>query len=164
MPKTLTAALAAIATALGLLTVTPVAAAPASGVTITDAWIRSSDYSNHVGGMTGVFAKITNRTNHTVTLIGGSTKVAPIVQTHQMVNGMMTEKAGGIKIAKGATVMLQPGGLHVMLMNLKQPILAGDVVEFTFAFKGAKAQTLRLIAKPVVAGGESYTPSPSPTN
>jgi len=165
--KKFTAGFVSLAVALSLLTpavVLPAQAAPNAGVTITDAWIRSSEYSDHIGGMTGIFAKITNRTNHTVVLTGGSTKIAPMVQTHQVINGVMSHKDGGIKIAKGATVTLQPGGLHVMLMNLQKPIVAGDIVKFTFAFKGAKSQTFNLVAKPVVAGGESYSPSPAPTN
>lgn len=167
MPRKIAAGLAAASLALILLAsvaTSPAQAAPNAGVTITDAWIRSSEYSDHVGGMTGIFAKITNRTNHTIVLAGGSTPIASMVQTHQVVNGVMGQKQGGIKIGKGATVILQPGGLHVMLMNLKKPILAGDIVKFTFAFNGARAQTLNLIAKPALAGGENYSPSPAPTN
>ena len=72
-----------------------------TGVVISDAWVRSSSFSDHAGGMTGVFAKITNRTAKTVTLVGGSSSFAPMVQVHQVVNGMMSEKKGGIKIAPG---------------------------------------------------------------
>lgn len=152
-----------LAAVMGVAPVAGAQAKPAdSGIVISQAWIRSSEYSDHVGGMTGIFAKITNRSNRTVVLTGGSTELASMVQTHQVVEGVMSQKAGGIKIAKGATVTLQPGGLHIMLMNLTRPLLAGDSVKFTFSFAGAKPQTLTLLAKPVVAGGEAYHPTATP--
>lgn len=131
-----------------------------SGVTITNAWVRASEYSDHIGGMTGIFAKIKNNTHHTVVLFGGSTSAAPMVQTHQVISGVMSEKKGGIAIKPGKTVILQPGGLHVMLMDLKRAILPGDKIKFTFKFRGAKARTLSLTAKVAAAGGETYTAPP----
>lgn len=143
-----------------LLLVTGLAAcsSPDQGsITITDPWVRSSEYSATAGGMTGIFAKITNTTNHDVTLIGGETDAAMMVQTHEVVDGMMQEKKGGIVIKAGETVTLEPGGLHVMLMNLTNPIVAGDQVKFTFKFDGADPQTFTLTAKPSSGGDETYS-------
>lgn len=145
------------------LAIAPAAEAAPSGVTVSAAWVRASEYSDHVGGMTGIFAKITNHTRHTVVLIGGSTSAAAMVQTHQVVGGVMSEKKTGIAIKPGKSVILQPGGLHVMLMNLKKAILPGSKIRFTFKFRGAKALTRTLTAKVAAAGGENYTPSPAPT-
>mgnify|MGYP002142141336 CR=1 FL=1 len=109
--------------------------------------------------MTGVFAKITNNTKRTVVLTGGNCFIAPMVQTHTVSNGMMMEQKGGIAIKPGKSVTLQPGGLHVMLMGLKAPILAGDKFVFQWKFKGAKAQRMVLTARPAAAGDETYQPS-----
>jgi copper(I)-binding protein len=122
---------------------------------ITDAWVRSSEYSDHVGGMTGIFAKLTNNTDHDITLVGGSTDIAPMVQTHEVVDGMMQEKKGGIVVAAGQTVTLEPGGLHVMLMDLKRPILSGDKINFTFKTDHGE-QTFELTAKVSAGGDEDY--------
>jgi len=159
--------IALFATALIVTTLLPsgvAAHAANSGVTVADAWVRASEYSDHVGGMTGIFARITNHTKHTVVLIGGTTSISSVVQTHQVLNGMMSEKPNGIAIKPGETKVLQPGGLHVMLMNLKRPIVPGNKVRFTFVFKGAKSKPVTLLAKVAQAGGESYTPSPTPTH
>jgi copper(I)-binding protein len=43
-----------------------------------------------------------------------------MIEVHQVVDGVMSKKDGGIKIAPGKSATLQPGGLHVMLMNLKK--------------------------------------------
>lgn len=130
--------------------------APKSGLVIEDAWIRASEYSAAAGGMTGVFAKITNNSDHSITLIGGSTDAAKMVQTHEVVDGMMQEKKGGIEIHVGQTVVLEPGGLHVMLMNLTRPIVVGDKVTFTFKFDKSAAQTFELTAKESAGGDETY--------
>jgi len=127
------------------------------GIIIEDTWVRASEYSAEAGGMTGVFAKITNRGNGTVTLIGGETDAASMVQTHDVVDGMMKQKKEGIDIHVGQTVILEPGDLHVMLMGLTRPIVAGDKVKFTFKFEGADPQTLTLTAKESAGGDETYS-------
>lgn len=125
-------------------------------LTIENAWVRASEYSDHEGGMTGVFATISNGSDHDVVLTGGSTDIAMMVQTHEVVDGMMQETENGITIPAGGSVTLEPGGLHVMLMDLKQPILAGDKINFTFAFDDGSEQTFELTAKVSDGGDEKY--------
>ena len=144
-------------------TVAPATAATPAEVSISSAWVKASEYSDHIGGMTGVFGKITNKTKKTITLIGGSSSFAPMVAVHQVVNGVMSEKPGGLQIAPGKTVILQPGGFHVMLMGLTKKILPGTKVDIKLAFKGAKSVALNLTAKAVPAGAETYSPTPMPT-
>jgi copper(I)-binding protein len=45
-----------------------------------------------------------------------------------------------LPLAAGQTVELKPGGLHVMLMDLKAPVKAGDAVPLTLVFEGANGQ------------------------
>lgn len=130
--------------------------ATSNAVVVTQAWVRASSYSDHVDGMTGVFAKITNRTKKTVTLTGGSSSFAPMVQVHEVVDGMMREKSGGIKIAPGKSVVLQPGGLHVMLMGLTKEVKPGTRVDIKLNFTNAKPVSLKLISKTANAGDEEY--------
>jgi hypothetical protein len=125
-------------------------------LTIENAWVRASEYSDHEGGMTGVFATISNGSDHDVILTGGSTDIAMMVQTHEVVDGMMQETENGITIPAGGSVTLEPGGLHVMLMNLKKPIVSGDKVNFTFAFDDGSEQAFELTAKVSDGGDEEY--------
>ncbi len=147
-------ALFAVLTFSGCTTSTPQETTPT--ITITDAWVRASEYSAEAGGMTGIFGKFTNNSDKTVIITGGETDMAMMVQTHEVVNGMMQEKKGGIEIAPGETVTLEPGGLHIMIMNIKKPIVAGDKLGFTFKFDGADSQTLELTAKVSEGGDEEY--------
>jgi copper(I)-binding protein len=132
------------------------APAQQTGIIIEDAWVRASEFSAKAGGMTGIFAKITNNGDKTITLVGGGTDAAMMVQTHEVVDGMMQEKKGGIEIHVGQTVTLQPGGLHIMLMNLTKPIVVGDKIDFTFKFDKADSQTFTLTAKESAGGDETY--------
>ena len=151
------AVLFATMTVTGCSTPTPTPApTEQTGIIIEDVWVRASEYSAKAGGMTGVFAKITNRGDKTITLIGGTTDAAKMVQTHEVVDGTMQEKKGGIEIHVGQTVTLQPGGLHIMLMNLTSPIVVGDKIHFTFKFDKADSQTFTLTAKESAGGDETY--------
>lgn len=133
----------------------PVKAEP-KGIIIEDAWVRASEYSAKAGGMTGVFAKITNRGDKTITLVGGTTSAAKMVQTHTVVDGIMKQMKNGIEIHVGQTLTLQPGGKHIMLMGLTQPIVVGDKITFTFEFDKADPQTFTLTAKESAGGDETY--------
>jgi copper(I)-binding protein len=158
----------AIAQVLFCSSVAPVAAATPSDVTVSGAWVKASEYSDHVGGMTGAFTKITNKTKKTITLVGGSSSFASMVDVHQISNGVMSHKAGGIQIKPGKSVTLEPGGLHLMLMGLTKQVLPGTRVDLKLTFKGAKAVFLKLTAKSVPSGAETYAPAPmassTPTN
>lgn len=132
-----------------------------AAVEISDPWVRASDYSDHVGGMTGVFMKIKNNGSETITLVGGSAELAGMVEVHEVVmqdgEMVMQKIEGGISIEPGTTHVLEMGGDHVMLMNLKQAILAGDKVSVTLDFDGAEDVTLTdLVAKPSEGGDETY--------
>jgi copper(I)-binding protein len=143
-------------------------AAPAESVDghdeihLANGWVRVSEYSAEAGGMTGAFAEISNHTANDVTLVGGSSASAMMVEVHEvvMVDGEMKMQAkdGGILIKAGETVTLEPGGLHVMLMGLKAPLLGGETVELTLDFDGAEDITVQWPAKASLAGDESYEP------
>lgn len=149
----------ALAAALPLLVLTGCTQPPA--VEISDPWVRASEYSDHVGGMTGVFMKIKNNGSETITLVGGSAELAGMVEVHEVVmqdgEMVMQKIEGGISIEPGTTHVLEMGGDHVMLMDLKQAILAGDKVSVTLDFDGAEDVTLTdLVAKPSEGGDETY--------
>ena len=141
----------------------PASAAPKAEVTVSGAWVKASEFSDHTGGMTGVFAKITNNTKKTITLVGGTSSFAPMVDVHQVVDGVMSHKPGGVQIKPGKTAILEPGGLHLMLMGLSKKILPGTRVDLKLTIKGAKAVSLKLTARANPAGAETYSPAPMAT-
>ena len=66
-------------------------------------------------------------------------------------NGVMKmrERDGGIEIPAGETVMLKPGGLHIMLTGLGEAMVPGDMREITLEFaSGHKTTVSAMVLKP----------------
>ena len=119
-------------------------------VTVADVWVRGT-----VAGQkaTGAFMKLTSATD--AILVGASSPVAAVVEIHEMAHegGMMRMRAiGELKLPAGKAVELRPGGYHVMLMDLKQPLKEGDTVPVTLTFRDAGGKKTSLdVAAPVRA-------------
>lgn len=109
----------------------------AQGITVKDAWVRTS-----VPGQmaTGAFMKITARENSK--LVALSSPVAGVVEVHEMkMDGdvmKMRAVEGGLDLPAGKTVELKPGGYHVMLMDLKAALPKDSMVPLTLVFKDAR--------------------------
>lgn len=72
-------------------------------------------------------------------LLGGSAEFAGRVEVHEMaMDGdvmRMREIEGGIEIPAGGQVTLRPGGLHVMFMQLAEPMVEGTQWPATLTFE-----------------------------
>lgn len=157
-PKTLVATASTAIFALALLSG---CSNPGPDVSIIDPWLRASDFSAAAGGMTGMFLEIENNSDQTITLIGASTAAANVVEIHEMamIDGemVMQNLDGGLEIPAGQTAVLEMGGNHVMLMDLTNPIGAGDKVSITLDFEGTDDVVLTdVMAKPAEGGDEPY--------
>lgn len=125
-----------------------------------DLWVKSSEMSM-VGGMTAVFGTITNNSAEDITLTGAETEVAGLVEIHEMamIDGEMKMQQidGGLVIPAGKSVSLEPGGNHIMLMELTKAVEAGQEISVTLRFDGADALTINgIVAKPSEGGDEKY--------
>lgn len=139
-----------------------------SGVVVSDAFVKSTDPMSMesmseesgdamaMGPMTGAFMTLTNNGDSDVSLVGGSTPVAGIVEIHEVVDGLMQPKAGGVLIPAGSTAMLEPGADHMMLMDLAGALEPGDEVEITLEFSDGSTQTILAPVKLVNAEQEHY--------
>jgi copper(I)-binding protein len=92
------------------------------------------------------FMKIVNKGSAGHALVSGSSPVAEVVElhTHTMEGGMMRmRQVDKIDLPAGETVSLQPGGLHVMLIGLKQKLVPGEEVELRLKFDDSSEVTLK---------------------
>ena len=120
--------------------------------TVKDPWVRGTVAQQKA---TGAFMQITSKQGGK--LVSAASPVAGIVEIHEMKmegNVMKMAAVPGLELPAGKTVELKPGGYHVMLMDLKQPLKAGDTVPLTLTVEGkdGKKETLELKA-PVRALG-----------
>lgn len=136
------------------------APAAAAAVTLSDAWVKASP-----SGMTGMFGTLKNTTDKEITIVGGMSDVAGMIETHEvvMVDGemKMQPKAGGFEIPAGGTHTLAPGKDHIMLMKLTKAVKAGDEVKVMLKLADGSTVEVTGLGKPFSAGNESYKPSAS---
>ncbi len=105
--------------------------AAASGLKAEIAWARAS-----LGGVKNaiVYGTFVNEGTDTMRLVGGSTPVADRIEfhLHAMDGNVMTMKQlDAIALKPGETATLKPGGLHIMLINLKRPLKEGESFPLT---------------------------------
>ena len=129
-------------------------------VVAQDLWVKSSEMSIK-GGMSAVYGTLTNNSSQDVVLVGGATDIAGVVEVHEMamIGGemKMQEIDGGLTIPAGKSVVLEPGGNHLMLMMLTDDLEAGEEISVTFDFDGAEGITANgVVAKPAEGGDEEY--------
>ena len=124
-PRTMAWA-AAMALALPLA-IAASASARADRIVVENAWSRASIGTGRPGA---AYMEIRNVSEEPVGLIGLETDLAENAQIHRTsmsADGVSSmASAGEVEIAPGATVALEPGGLHAMLMRLKRPMNRGE--------------------------------------
>jgi copper(I)-binding protein len=73
-----------------------------------------------------------------------------VVEIHEMrmENNVMRMRAiPKLELPAGQAVDLKPGGYHVMLMDLKQPLKKGDTVPITLSVQGKDGKTQEIEVK-----------------
>jgi len=125
----------------------------AKGFAITHAFTRATPPGAKVAG---AFMTIENQGKVGDRLLGASSPVAGLVEIHEMAmaGGMMTMRpVQGIELKPGAKVDLAPGGYHVMLEDLKQPLKQGETIPLTLRFEKAGSVELKIPVEGMGAGG-----------
>ncbi|MFY1694705.1 MULTISPECIES: copper chaperone PCu(A)C [unclassified Solwaraspora] len=127
-----------------------------AGLVVRDPWVKAAD-----DGMTAAFGVLVNDTDADITITGVSTDISPI-ELHEMAMAdgamVMREKPGGIVVPAGGSHTLEPGGDHIMLMDIAQPVQPGDEVTFTVTFADGATSQFTAVAKPFAGAEESYDP------
>lgn len=83
-------------------------------------------------------------------LVGVASPVAGVAEVHEMkMDGdiMRMRAVPVLDLPAGKTVEFKPGGYHVMLMDLKEPLVTGASVPLTLLFKNPQGQASRLEVK-----------------
>jgi copper(I)-binding protein len=123
-----------------------------------DGWAKASKADMVAGeGMTGMFVTLTNSSDKDISIVGGTSDVAKKVELHEVVDGKMQEKAGGFVVPAGGKLELAPGGLHIMLMDMDKPILAGDDVHATLELGDGSTLELHALVKDTSGANEEYS-------
>ncbi|MEO8124156.1 MAG: copper chaperone PCu(A)C [Burkholderiales bacterium] len=114
--------------------------------TVSDPWVRGTVAQQKA---TGAFMQITSAQGGK--LVAVSSPVAGVVEIHEMSmsgNVMKMHAIPELALPAGKAVELKPGGYHVMMMDLKQPMTDGEVVPLTLVVVGkdGKRETIEVKA------------------
>lgn len=101
----------------------------------------------------GGFLTVTNGGAEEDRLVAAASDAASHVEIHEMaVEGdvmKMRQLPDGLPIPAGETVELRPGGLHLMFMQLRHPLVEGETVDVTLTFEKAGEIELPLAIGPI---------------
>lgn len=88
-----------------------------------------------------VFLQVANSGTEADRLVGATTDIATAVEIHETANAggvmQMRPLVDGLEIPAGETVLLEPGGFHLMLVGINEDLVAGSNFELTLAFETA---------------------------
>jgi periplasmic copper chaperone A len=112
------------------------AASEEGGVSARDAWIRETP-----PGMTMMagYMALQNNTSRSQVLVAASSPGFATVMMHRTIvkDGMARMvHASQIELTPNASLIFAPGGYHLMLMNPKRTLRAGDPVVINLEFRG----------------------------
>lgn len=123
--------------------VTHAPAVEAGPLTVSDGFSRATRPGAPVAGG---FVTIANHGPDADRLVAVASPAAGRMEVHEMAmaDGVMTMRAldDGLPIPAGATVVLAPGGYHVMFMDLQAPLVEGESVAVTLTFEHAGPVTV----------------------
>jgi copper(I)-binding protein len=155
--KTRIAALAIAAVFSSALLTACAPAAPATP-TVSDAWVKAVPDLMADMNMTALFGVVSNPSNETVYLTGGTVADATLTDSkldaHEVVKDAdgkmkMQEVKGGIPVPAHGSVTLKPGSFHIMFWNLKKPVAVGDNIEVTLNFSNGTHVKVDAVARDI---------------
>jgi len=109
--------------------------AQAQPVTVKDAWVRAPAPGQKVAG---AYMELVSRSD--LALIAVASPAAASVELHStsVEEGVMRMRpVARFELPQGKPVKLAPGGLHIMLVDVKQPLKPGDIVPLTLTVQRA---------------------------
>lgn len=122
---------------------------------IDQAWARATPEGASVGAG---YLKIRNTSGSDDKLIGAKTNASDTTEIHEMkMDGdvmKMRRVEIGVPVAAGGEIELKPGGLHLMLLNLKSPLAEGSTIDGELEFEKAGKVPFKLDVRAIGAQGD----------
>ncbi len=137
-------ALLALPTLLGLASMPIFAAEDAAGsVSVADPYVRAVPPGQR---SSAAFMTLRNGSGTELAVVSAESPASKIVELHTHINegGMMRmRQIEKIVVPAQGRTLLKPGGLHVMLIELRQALKAGDEVPVTLVFQDGSRKTIQ---------------------
>lgn len=105
-------------------------------------------------GPAALYVTVANRARSADSLVGGATPLAGRVELHSHVQRdgvMMMERVPGAPIAAGDSLVLAPGGFHLMLFDLVRRLEPGDTFTVDLQFRTLGRLPVKAVVVPYAA-------------
>jgi copper(I)-binding protein len=125
----------------GMLLLSACGAEAEGDVEVHDAWMRTAVRGENAA----VYFDLHNHSSTADELLGASSDAAEAVELHESVmegDVMTMNMLPSLPLAAGAEMTFEPGGLHIMLIRLKQDLQTDDHVELVLHFKNSGDLTI----------------------
>lgn len=119
--------------------------AAAEEIVIEDVWARTSPMMATTGA---AYMQITSPVDDRLLSASVDMSVAMMTQIHETTEAddgsgeMVMQEVEAIELPAGETVALEPGGYHIMLMELAAPLEVGSEIEITLELEVAGTVTV----------------------
>ena len=133
------------------LVVTSAALAQPAQLEVTNAWARATP-----GKAVNGAAYVTIESPTADRLVSASSPVAKKAELHTMsMQGMVMKMRpiAGLDVPPGQSLTLKPGGEHIMLMGLNQPLHEGQSFPLTLDFEKAGPRTVTVAVEKAGSNG-----------
>ena len=128
-----------------------------TNIVITDAWVREVPPGAQVSA---AYLVLENKADQTDKLTAVSSDAAKDVELHNSKvdkDGVATmERVYTLEIPKGEVVELKPGGMHLMLIGLKEPLVGKDSIILNLTFEKSGNVVVEVPVKDLKNSGEHH--------
>lgn len=125
-----------------------------AGLTLVDGWVKAAD-----SGMSAAFGVLENPTDADLAVVGVSSPVSSQMQLHETVvvdGAMKMQQVDSFTVPAGGTFVLEPGGSHLMFMDLTTPVAPGDDVDLTLDLADGSTYSVTVQAREFTGADEEY--------
>ncbi|WP_395374965.1 copper chaperone PCu(A)C [Marinicella sp. W31] len=117
--------------------------------TVNNAWLRAAPPGSP---MLAAYIELTNPTQQAIKLVGAYSPAFSMTEIHKTIiiddMARMREQKE-IIIQPGQSVVMEPGGLHIMLMRPQQQLDVGDTVRICLIYAGESENKVQHLDFPV---------------
>lgn len=126
-----------------------------AAVTFDGGWVKATEED-----MTSIFGTLENPTDADIELESAEVDVDAKAELHEVVqdagSSVMRKVDGGLTVPAGGELRLEPGGYHIMLVDLGEAITPGQDLELTLHFSDGTETTATVPARAFEGAQEEY--------
>lgn len=127
----------------------------ADSLEISDPWVAAAE-----DGMTAAYGELQNPTGDSVEITGVQTPASTSTELHETTlseaGETLMREVERFTIDAGASLLLEPGGDHLMLMDLTDPLIPGDDIAFTLQLADGSSFEFTATVRDFAVGHEPY--------